>query len=76
MHRSVDAPDQVWNDLHQAAAWLGLTDGEFRAEALRVPDRLPHARIGRKSRWHWTVLVAYDWWRNRTPDHHSELEKK
>lgn len=76
MQRSVDAPDQVWSDLHQAAAWLGLTDREFRSEAEARPDLLPHARIGKKHRWHWMTLLAYSWMRNGLPGTASPEEKK
>lgn len=59
MHRAIDAPDQVFSDAKQAAAWLGLTDGEFRAEVKRYPYLLPYRERAGAHEWFWLDLVLY-----------------
>lgn len=65
MQRSVDGPDKVWSSVTEAAAWLGLTETEFRKEVKAHPDLLPFTRIGKGHKWHWMDLVAYAHYRRR-----------
>ena len=60
--RAVDCPENVWSGTKEAAAWLGVTDREFRTLLATYPDRLPYTTaIGKGFHWHWRTLVAFSW---------------
>src|SRR5262245_17278827 len=65
VQRAIDAPDQVWSDRRQAAAWLGLGEVEFDREVRLRPHLLPFSGAGKGQthRWHWMTLVVYSWLR-------------
>jgi hypothetical protein len=60
MMRPVDAPDQVFSTVEQAAAWLGLDVREFRREAAAHPEILRASTRHKRHRYHWKDLVCFE----------------
>jgi hypothetical protein len=65
VHRSVEGPRKVWLNAKDAAAWLGLGDGEFKSEVKARPDLLPFQDIGNGRKWYWMDLVVYAYLRSQ-----------